>query len=66
MTYKNSDEYFYAIRNDSLKLIYEKNVNLDDLAFKAGMNKETLIKVFNKKDDNLLIYLRIYGILLEW
>ena len=54
------------IRNDCLKLIYKKNVDLDLLSFEVGCNTDTLIKLFDKKNDNLLIYFRIYNTLVEW
>ena len=33
MKIENSDDFFYSIRNDCLKLIYKKNVDLDLLSF---------------------------------
>ena len=66
MKIDNSDDFFYSIRNDCLKLIYKKNVDLDLLSFEVGCNTDTLIKLFDKKNDNLFIYLRIYNTLVEW
>ena len=62
MKIENSDDFFYSIRNDCLKLIYKKNVDLDLLSFEVGCNTDTLIKL----NDNLLIYFRIYNTLVGW
>ena len=49
-----ADELFYSIRNDCLRLISSKNVNLDDLSFNIGCSTEKLI------------YFKIYNTLVEW
>ena len=43
-----ADELFYSIRNDCLRLISSKNVNLDDLSFNIGCSTEKLISLFDK------------------
>ena len=43
MRLDTADELFYSIRNDCLKLISSKNVNLDDLSFTIGCSTEKLI-----------------------
>ncbi len=66
MKIDNSDEFFYSIRNDCLKLIYKKKVDLDSLSFECDITTKKLIDLFNKKDDDLFIYLKIYNTLVEW
>lgn len=66
MKIKNTQELFNSIRKDSLKLIKEKNVDLDMLAFECDISTRKLIELLNKKDNDLLIYLKIYNTLVEW
>ncbi len=66
MNIKNTQELFNSIRKDSLKLIKEKNVDLDMLAFECDISTRKLIELLNKKDNDLLIYLKIYNTLVEW
>lgn len=65
MNIKNTQELFNSIRKDSLKLIKEKNVDLDMLAFECDISTRKLIELLNKKDNDLLIYLKIYNTLVE-
>lgn len=62
----DNNEFFYSIRNDSLKLIYEKNIDLDFLAFELGLDKNELVSLYDKQSDDLFIYLKIYNKLVEW
>lgn len=66
MNIKNTQELFNSIRKDSLILIKEKNVDLDMLAFECDISTRKLIELLNKKDNDLLIYLKIYNTLVEW
>ncbi len=66
MKLDTADELFYSIRNDCLKLISSKNVNLDDLSYSIGCSTEKLISLFNKRDNDLIIYFKIYNTLVEW
>ena len=66
MKLDTADELFYSIRNDCLKLISYKNVDLDDLYYSIGCSTEKLISLFNKRDDDLIIYFKIYNTLVEW
>ena len=66
MKLDTADELFYSIRNDCLKLISSKNVDLDDLSYSIGCSTEKLIYLFNKRDDDLIIYFKIYNTLVEW
>ncbi len=66
MNIKNTQELFNSIRKDSLKLIKEKNVDLDMLAFECDISTRKLIELLNNKDNDLLIYLKIYNTLVEW
>lgn len=61
-----ADELFHSIRNDCLRLISSKNVNLDDLSFNIGCSTEKLISLFDKRDDDMIIYFKIYNTLVEW
>ena len=62
----NITEIFNSIRKDSLRLIKEKKVDLDMLAFECDITTKKLVNLFEKKDDDMLIYLKIYNTLVEW
>lgn len=62
----NTTEVFNSIRKDSLRLIKEKKVDLDMLAFECDITTKRLVNLFEKKDDDMLIYLKIYNTLVEW
>lgn len=62
----NITEIFNSIRKDSLRLITEKKVDLDMLAFECDITTKKLVNLFEKKDDDMLIYLKIYNTLVEW
>lgn len=62
----NTTEIFNSIRKDSLRLIKEKKVDLDMLAFECNITTKRLVNLFEKKDDDMLIYLKIYNTLVEW
>ena len=47
-------------------LIKEKKVDLDMLAFECDITTKKLVNLFEKKDDDMLIYLKIYNTLVEW
>ena len=66
MKLDTADEIFYSIRNDCLKLISSKNVNLDELSDSIGCSKSKLISLFDKRDNDLVIYFKIYNILMLW
>ncbi len=66
MKIENTDDFFYSIRNDCLRLIYQKKVDLDMLAFECDMTTKKLVKIFDKKNNDLLIYLKVYNTLVEW
>ena len=62
----NITEIFNSIRKDSLRLIKEKKVDSDMLAFECDITTKKLVNLFEKKDDDMLIYLKIYNTLVEW
>ena len=62
----NITEIFNSIRKDSLRLIKEKKVDLYMLAFECDITTKKLVNLFEKKDDDMLIYLKIYNTLVEW
>ena len=62
----NITEIFNSIRKDSLRLIKEKKVDLDMLAFECDITTKKLVNLFEKKDDDMLIYLKRYNTLVEW
>lgn len=66
MKLETCDELFYSIRNDCLKLISSKNVNLDDLSYSIGCSTDKLISLFDKRDSDIIIYFKIYNTLVEW
>ena len=63
---KKLDELFESIRNDCLKLIDNKKVDLDELSFVLGCNQEELTNILINKDEDFSVYLKLYDVLVEW
>lgn len=57
---------FNQIKNDCLSLISKKKVDLDDLSFKLGINKEKIYDLFENKNEDFSIYLKMYDVLTQW
>ncbi len=57
---------FNQIKNECLNLISKKKVDIDDLSFALGMNKEKVYELFKNKNEDFSIYLKMYDILVEW
>ena len=62
----NLDELYLQIRNECLQIIFKKNVDIDELSFRMGMNQNTLFNILNNKDEDFSIYLKLYEVLLGW
>ncbi len=63
---ENLNELFKQIRNECLQIIYKKNVDIDELSFKMGINTGTLYKILEDKIEDFSIYLKLYEVLLGW
>ncbi len=63
---KKLDELFESIRNDCLKLIDNKKVDLDILSFMIGCSQEELTKILLNKNEDFSVYLKLYDVLVEW
>ena len=48
---------FNQIKNECLDLISKKKVDLDDLSFALGMNKEKMYDLFKNRKSHALIFL---------
>lgn len=57
---------FNQIKNECLDLISRKKVDLDDLSFALGMNKEKMYDLFKNRNEDFSIYLKMYDLLVEW
>lgn len=63
---KELDILFNNIVKDSLELIKEKNVDLDELAFRVGISTNKLKESLTSRDEDFSIYFRTYNLLLNW
>ena len=57
---------FNQIKNECLNLISKKKVDLDDLSFALGMDKDKMCDLFKNKNEDFSIYLKMYDVLVEW
>ena len=60
------NELYDEIKGECMKIIYDKNVDMDELSFRVGMDAKTLYYVLNSNDQDFSIYLRLYEELLGW
>lgn len=59
------DNIFLNIKEDCIKLMKEKNINIEDLTFKLGITKDKLIEILSIRNKDIKIYLKMYNTLLE-
>lgn len=57
---------FINIRENIFKLIREKNVNIDVLAFNLGISRQTLINNFTMRIEDFTFYLQTLSLLEKW
>lgn len=62
----NLNELFLEIKDECLRLIYQKRIDLDDLSYQMGMSMKTLYNFLKSKNEDFSVYLKLYEILLEW
>ena len=57
---------FFHIRENIFKLIQEKNVDVDALAFDLGISRQNLIDNFNQRVEDFTFYLQTLSLLENW
>lgn len=57
---------FNQIKNECLSLISKKKIDLDDLSFALGMDKDKMYDLFKNKNEDFSLYLKMYDVLVEW
>ncbi len=57
---------FFHIRESIFRLIQEKNVDVDILAFDLGISRNTFVENFNKRIDDFTFYLQTLSLLENW
>ncbi len=57
---------FFHIRESIFRLIQEKNVDVDVLAFDLGISRKTFVENFNKRIDDFTFYLQTLSLLENW
>lgn len=60
------NKMFYQIKSDCFKLIEEKDVDLEELAYQMGVSVYTLVDKFSVRDKDFSFYLKAYNLLEEW
>ena len=60
---KKLDELFESIRNECLKIINNKKIDLNELSFVLGCNQEELTNILINKDEDFSVYLKLYDVM---
>ena len=60
------DLLYKDVKEECIKLIYDKNVDIEELSFQMGLDVNALYNVLNNKNKDFSIYLKLYDILLGW
>lgn len=60
------DGVYDKILKRSLDLIKEKQVNLSELILELGISNQMLDNLFEKKEEDFTLYLKLYDTLVEW
>ena len=63
---ENLDNLFLDMRKDIFKLIQEKNVDIDILAFNLGISRKSLIEKFNSRINDFTFYFQTLNLLENW
>ncbi len=57
---------FLYIRQIVLQLIYEKEINIDELAFDLGVKQEEFLNNFTQRNDDFTFYLDALSKVEHW
>ena len=60
------DNLFLSMRDSIFRLIQEKNVDVDILAFDLGISRRTFIENFSKRINDFTFYLQTLSLLEKW
>ena len=63
---ENLNNLFFHIRESIFRLIQDKNVDVDILAFDLGISRNTFVENFNKRIDDFTFYLQTLSLLENW
>lgn len=63
---KKLDNLFYEIRNSIYHLINKKNININELSNKLGVNSRKFISNFSNRIDDFTFYLQTLDLLESW
>ena len=60
------DLLFEEIKNECIKIIEDRNIDIDELSHEMGCDAKTLLKFLEKREADFSVYLKLYDILIEW
>ena len=60
------DELYAEIKGECIKLIYDKNVDMQELSYRVGLDTSHLYTILNSNDQDFSLYLKLYEVLLGW
>lgn len=63
---KKLELLFNQIKKECITMITNKKVDIDDLSFEMGMNKKVLYDLFENRNEDFSLYLKMYNILTNW
>ncbi len=57
---------FLSIRDSIFRLMQEKDIDIDILAFDLGVSRQTFTDNFTKRNDDFTFYLQTLSLLEKW
>lgn len=66
MYIENLDDVYEKILIKSLAIIKAKKVSISELILELGISNEMLDDLFEKKEKDFTLYLKLYDTLVEW
>ncbi len=60
------DNLFYMVKEQVYKLMEEKDVDINILAFNLGVDRKTFIENFTRRIEDFTFYLKTLDVLDDW
>ena len=60
------DLLYKDVKEECIKLIYDKNVDMEELSFCMGLDEKSLYNILNSNNKDFSLYLKLYDLLLGW
>lgn len=60
------EQLFLEVKRDCVRLISQKDVNIEELSFQLGVSTKQFIENFQTRIRDFSFYLQTYHLLVEW